>query len=270
MPETLKTNSDVVADYISMAPLALAFERIMECRILNKQTFERPVLDIGCGEGLFAKILFAGQVDTGIDPNARELSRACELGAYSELIQCRGDDIPKPDGSYRTIISNSVIEHIPDIRPVLTEAYRLLTPGGRLYLTVPSNRFDEYTWISQMLLFLHLKGLQQRFTTFFNHFWVHYHFYTPKYWGEIAAEAGFEIVDIRSYAPRRACLMNDLLVPFSVPEFITKKLTNRWTLFPRLRRIVLAPLTFLGTLVLRGGEQCDNGGLVFLSLRKVS
>jgi SAM-dependent methyltransferase len=184
------------------------------------------------------------------------------------LIECRGDAIPKPDGSYRTILSNSVIEHIPELCPVLDEAYRLLAPGGRLYLTVPSNRFDEYTWIGQLLRLLGLNNLLQRFSDFYNRFWVHYHFYTPERWSEIAKQAGFEIVEVRSYGPRRVCLLNDLLVPFSVPEYITKKLANRWTSFPRLRRIILAPIAFLGNLVLRGGESCKSGGLVFLSLKK--
>lgn len=268
MQQSIQMNSNVVADYIGMAPLALAFERIMECRILAEQPFERPVLDIGCGEGLFARILFTEPIDTGIDPNARELSRARELGAYGELIECRGDRIPKPDGSYRTILSNSVVEHIPDLQPVLKEAYRLLAPGGRMYLTVPSDRFDQYTWISQILSLLGLKGLQQRFRAFFNRFWAHYHFYTPARWREIAAAAGFEVVEVRGYAPRCACLMNDLLVPFSVPEYITKKFLNRWTLFPGLRRIILAPIAYLGTRILRGAERSETGGLVFLSLRK--
>jgi ubiquinone/menaquinone biosynthesis C-methylase UbiE len=268
MQQIIRTNSDIVSDYVAVAPLALAFERVMECRILAEQRFERPVLDIGCGEGLFAKVLFADPIDTGIDPNPRELSRARELGAYVELIECRGDAVPKPDSSYRTILSNSVIEHIPDIQPVLREAFRLLVPGGRLYLTVPSNHFDEYTWISQLLAVLGLKTLRRQFGAFFNRFWAHYHYYTPARWSEIMAEAGFEVLEVRGYGPRRACLMNDLLVPFSVPEYFTKKFCNRWTLFPGLRRIILAPLSYLGALVLRDAENCETGGLVFLSLRK--
>ncbi len=268
MGSAIKTNSDIVVDYIAMAPLALAFERVMECRILAQQTFERPMLDIGCGEGLFAKILFSEPVDTGIDPNSRELARARELGAYVELIQCYGDAIPKADGSYRTILSNSVIEHIPEIQSVLLEAYRLLAPGGRMYLTVPSNRFDEYTWISQFLAALGLDHLRRQFGTFFNRFWAHYHCYTSEQWSQIATSAGFEVIEAHTYGTRKACLLNDFLVPFSVPEYVTKKYLNRWTLFPRLRRVILAPFALLGSLILRGAEKCEAGGLVFLSLRK--
>jgi SAM-dependent methyltransferase len=266
--QNMKTNPEVVNNYVGLAPLALVFERVMECRILTAQQFERPVLDIGCGEGLFAKVLFDGKIDTGIDPNPRELERARELGGYAELIECKGDRIPKPDGYYSTILSNSVIEHIPEIAPVLREAHRLLAPGGRMYLTVPSNYFDQYTWISQTLATLGLSGLQRRFREFFNRFWVHYHYYTPERWAEIAREAGFEVVEAYSYAPKRVCLLNNLLVPFSVPALVTKKLINRWTLFPSLRRALLSPVTAVGRVVLRGAERCENGGLVFISLRK--
>ncbi|MFX6965391.1 methyltransferase domain-containing protein, partial [Acinetobacter baumannii] len=56
---------------------------------------------------------------------------------------CFGTDIDKPDGSYETIISNSVLEHIPDLIPVLKEARRLLADGGTFYVTVPSDRFER-------------------------------------------------------------------------------------------------------------------------------
>jgi SAM-dependent methyltransferase len=264
----LRTRPDVMRHYVGLAPLALAFERVLECRILHAQPFEQPVLDIGCGEGLFAHVLFDGQVDTGIDPNALELARARELGAYAELLECKGDNIPKPDASYRTILSNSVMEHIPDLQPVLREAFRLLAPGGRMYMTVPSDRFEQYTWISQALAALGLRGLQQRFRKFFNSFWAHYHYYTPQQWAQLVEEAGFEVAEIHTYAPKRTCMLNTALVPFSIPSLLTKKAINRWTLFPALRRVMLAPAMAFGNAVLRGGERCEDGGLVFISLRK--
>ena len=264
----METRSEVVTDYVGHAPLALTFERVMECRILNAQQFVQPVLDIGCGEGLFAKILFADKIDTGIDPNPRELERARELGGYVELIQCEGDAIPKPDAHYQTIFSNSVLEHIPDLSPVLKEAYRLLAPGGRMYITVPSDRFDQYTWISQGLATFGLNSLLRQFSNFFNRFWAHHHFYTPERWAQLARDANFEVVEVYTYAPIQVCLLNSLLVPFSIPALLTKKLLNRWTFFPKLRRILLYPVIALGRIVLRGAEHCEDGGLVFLSLRK--
>src|SRR4051794_9388664 len=104
----MKFNDGFLASYIGVAPLALAFERVMECRILSSMPFERPILDIGCGEGLFARMLFAEKIDTGIDPNPHEIARAREWGVYTELLVCKGDAIAKPDGHYRTIFSNSV------------------------------------------------------------------------------------------------------------------------------------------------------------------
>jgi len=268
MNEKLKIKPNALLRYISMAPLALAFERVVEYRILKEQEFERPVLDIGCGEGVFTNILFSSKIDLGIDPNPKELKRAHDLGGYKELIECFGDKIPKPDGAYRTIFSNSVIEHIVDIKPVLAEAYRLLAPGGRLYLTVPSNRFDEYTFISQILLFFGLKNWQKRFSFFFNRFWAHYHYYDPEQWSKLVSEPGFEVVELRGYCPKRVCMMNDFLVPFSILEYLTKKFFNRWTLVPSLRKIILSPIALLGNLFLQGAEKSKDGGLVFISLQK--
>lgn len=264
----MKFNSDTLYRYMGMAPLALAFERELECRILSRIPFERPILDIGCGEGLFANMLFAEKITTGIDPNPYELARAQELAAYEELIRCTGAAIPKPDGYYRTIFSNSVLEHIPQLEPVLREAHRLLAPGGRFYLTVPSANFERYTLAYQMLARLGLATAAGRFTHFFNRFWQHYHCYSPQQWRILVQRAGFEVVESYTYAPKSVCLLNDFLVPFSLIELMTKKVINRWTLFPPIRRIVLYPVYHLARKWLRDADRAVDGGLVFLALTK--
>jgi SAM-dependent methyltransferase len=248
--------------------MALALERSLECRIYPRLELARPILDLGCGEGLFAHILFQEKIDTGIDPNPRELERAQQLGAYSELIQCFGDKIPKPDASYNTVFSNSVLEHIPDLAPVLREVHRLLAPGGRFFVTVPSDLFEQNTWINRFLMTIGLSGLAVRFRRFFNSFWRHYHCYPLDKWKQVMQQAGFEVIDAYTYNPARTCLLNDFLVPFSFPSLVLKRLANRWVLFPGLRRILLMPVRAAVRPLLHGAEKAERGGLVFLALRK--
>ena len=268
MTTGIPTNQSPILDYLTLAPLPLAFERALEAQIFRGLAFERPVLDIGCGEGLFAKVVFMEPVDTGIDPNARELERAEALGAYSELIECFGDEIPKPDGAYRTIFSNSVLEHIPDLEPVLKEAYRLLAPGGRMYLTVPSDKFEHYAVGARVLDALGWDGQSRKYREFYNSFWAHYHCYSLEGWTELTEGCGFRLVEGYTYNPRALCLINDLLVPFSAPGLAIKKVTNRWTLLPALRRVYTWPVYRAMRGMLEQGIRADEGGLVFLSLMK--
>jgi SAM-dependent methyltransferase len=264
----MKFNNDYLMDYLVQAPLALAIERIVECSILSRMPFEAPILDIGTGEGLFVNILFREKIDLGIDPNAKELERARQLGGYDTLVKCFGDKIDRPNDSFRTIFSNSVLEHIEQLEPVLSEAHRLLAPGGRFYMTVPSDLFEHYSVINQMLLLLGLKGLASRYRAFFNRFWVHYHGYSVSKWVKLAEKAGFSVVESRSYAPRYLCVLNDFLVPFSILELVNKKIFNRWTLFPSARRIVMYPIGFIVRRLVKGADKVENGGLVFLALTK--
>src|SRR3954447_20907977 len=101
----VRFGSNFLANYTAKTPLALAFERTLECRILSQGNFARPVLDLGCGDGIFASILFAEPIDTGLDPDKQELEQARRTGVYNELIACAGSKIPKPDGSYQTVFS---------------------------------------------------------------------------------------------------------------------------------------------------------------------
>ena len=261
-------NPNIVEKYLGETPIPLALERALEGEIYKTLPFVRPILDLGCGEGLFAKIVFAEKIDTGIDPNPKELKRAKDLGAYNELICCWGDSIPRPDQSYATIFSNSVMEHIPDIQPVFKEVYRLLMPGGSFYMTVPSDRFDEYTIGYQLPRLVGLSKLAQRYKTFFNRFWRHFHAYSKTEWATQAKRGGFLVEEVYSYEGKALCLINDLLVPFSIGSFLLKKTTNRWSLFPGIRYLALFPLAVIIKPWLKKNIRVNEGGLVFMRLSK--
>jgi SAM-dependent methyltransferase len=264
----MKYNEDILLRYISNAPLALAFERSLECKIYATHNLARPMLDLGCGDGTFANTLFAEKVDTGADPDSRELQRARELGVHTELIQCVGSSIPKPDGSYNTVISNSVMEHIPNLPPVLDEVHRVLAPRGLFCFTAPSEHFDQYTVANQVLMAVGLHRLAARYRRFYNRFWRHYNFYHLRGWEDLAREAGFEIKEAFTFDPMPICLLNDFLVPFSLPCYIMKRIINRWTICPSLRRLLLFPIYLLARRLLAGADRAEPGGLVFMALTK--
>ena len=136
-------------DYLTLAlnqywfapPVALW--RAIELRVLAAATFAPPILDLGCGDGLIAQVLFENEppVAAGFDPWLDQVRKAPVSGAYRHVQQALGNAMPYPDRTFATVFSNSVLEHIPDLAPVLREAARVLQPGGHFLATVPSDAF---------------------------------------------------------------------------------------------------------------------------------
>ena len=104
------------------------------------ETGER-VLDLGCGAGTDTLVAAqmvgpAGRV-VGIDMTPEMLAKAraaaAELGAANvELLEAEAERLPFPDGSFDVVISNGVIDLIPDKDAVFAEIFRVLAEGGRI------------------------------------------------------------------------------------------------------------------------------------------
>lgn len=264
----MKFKNNFLFNHLKNAPATLAIERSLECEILSKQDFTRPILDLGCGDGLFTFILFDEKIDLGIDSNGRELRRAREYGMYRELIRCHGNNIPKDSGSFNTIFSNSVLEHVPEFKSVLDEVYRLLAPGGRFYVTVPTDMFDKYSILYQSLSLLRLNNLTERYRKFFNKFWRQFHHHKKEDWKKIFIDSGFEVVNFKEYDSKVICLVNDFLAPFASLSFIAKKIINRWIISPRLRTVYIYPFYLIARDMIRRYKGRNKGGIIFFYLKK--
>ena len=101
------------------------------------------VLDLGCGAG--TDLLIAAQMTgptgrvVGIDMTTSMLARAKESAAtmgidHIELHESLIEDLPIADASVDVVISNGVIDLVPDKDAVLGEIDRVLRPGGRLQI----------------------------------------------------------------------------------------------------------------------------------------
>jgi ubiquinone/menaquinone biosynthesis C-methylase UbiE len=90
------------------------------------------VLDVGCGRGenLRRLVRYAGHA-TGIEPN---LERATEAGQFASALSATGEKMPMADASFDMVYISHVLHHAVDVGVVLAESYRVLKPGGCLFV----------------------------------------------------------------------------------------------------------------------------------------
>lgn len=154
-------------------------------------------LDLGCGDGLLTRIVLqevGARELVGIDPDADEVAQARLLGIYSSVHVAPGDNVPEAAASFDWALSNSVLEHIPEIDAVLAEVARLLRPGGKFIFNVPGPGFhsclrgpllpgasrDEY-----------LRHLDERL--------AHRRYWGPDEWEKALAPHDMRVVDATAY-----------------------------------------------------------------------
>jgi SAM-dependent methyltransferase len=101
------------------------------------------VLDLGCGAG--TDTLVAAQmvgpegwvigIDMTLEMLAKARRAADELGPENvELVEADAEHLPFPDASFDVVISNGVIDLVPDKEAVFAEIFRVLRPGGRIQI----------------------------------------------------------------------------------------------------------------------------------------
>ena len=101
------------------------------------------VLDLGSGAGtdslVAAQMVGEGGHVTGIDMTAAMLAKArtaaAQMGMSNvEFVEGEAESLPFRDESFDVVISNGVIDLIPDKDAVFSELNRVLVPGGRMQI----------------------------------------------------------------------------------------------------------------------------------------
>jgi arsenite methyltransferase len=121
-----------------------SFAGVANPHVLGRIEPGLTVLDLGCGAG--TDLLIAAQMVgdaghvIGVDMTpgmlraARVSAQAMGISERVELHESLIESLPLPDGEVDIVISNGVIDLVPDKDAVFAEIDRVLKPGGRLQL----------------------------------------------------------------------------------------------------------------------------------------
>ncbi len=236
--------NEILWKNISELPYFRGFLRAVEGGFYQNIEVKEPILDLGCGDGHFSSVTFHhwGFKLIGVDVNIKNLLEAKQYEIYSHLICARGDQLPFRNTFFRTIISNSVLEHIQNVNAVILEANRVMGLGSKLIICVPNDYFTKNLSIAKFFDSIYLKHPANWYRKLFNKISRHYHPDSLDMWLERLQGAGFKINDFWNYFTQESLAILEWGHYFGFPTLINKKLFGRWILFqnnknPILRRI---------------------------------
>jgi ubiquinone/menaquinone biosynthesis C-methylase UbiE len=142
---------------------------------IAQQTIERMalkpgerVLDLGCGAGwatrLLAKAVEGGPgMAVGQDISDEMITRARAASTDIENVLFAvgaADEIPWRDEYFEKVLSIESFYYYPDQEVVLRELYRVLAPGGALFILINLYKENPYSlrWVAQLKVPVHARS----------------------------------------------------------------------------------------------------------------
>jgi len=215
--DRLRTRLPIAHRVFRIHPLmpATAYWRIYEAEvILRGLRGSGRGLDLGCGDGSFASVLFPAAPNlcwTGVEVDEVDAELARRSGQYEDVLLTRGEDMPFEAEYFDVVFSNCVLEHIDGLDTVLENVGRMLKPGGQLIFTVPSEDFYQTLGIPRLLRALGLPGLRRRYLEHLDQRLEMVNVLTRDEWAEKLRRNGMTIRTEVPYATRMAASLWELV-----------------------------------------------------------
>ena len=222
------TGKDFLFLHVRDLPYFRAFLRAVESRFYQDIDLPAPTLDVGCGDGHFAQLTFDRKLDVGLDPWTAPIQEAGTRKVYNLLTEADGAAMPYPDAYFASALSNSVLEHIPQLDAVLVETARVLKPGAPFVFCVPNHNFLPNLSLARFFDVVGLKGFAMAYRDFFNHISRHVTCENPEQWARRLAAAGFKVDIYWHYFSPAALATLEWGHYFGLPSWLIHFATGRW------------------------------------------
>lgn len=211
----MKTKKTTVDQFtrIYSHPSAILF-RAIEMKTIHRNLegieFSHPSMDLGCGDGKIAEMIFDQPFTYGVDNGeAKDVGDAVESGRYEKIFLESAEKMSLPNNSVNFVFSNCVIEHIPDNEAVLRETSRILNKGGAFIFTVPSHNFPDYLFLTSKFAAWGLGFLSRFYKYRRNKMLNQFHCYSAEDWQQKLAKHGLKMVKHEYYMTKGALMLWD-------------------------------------------------------------
>lgn len=210
--KTQKTTLEQLLNF-SFHPSTVLF-RSIELKTIFNNTFNvdffQPSVDLGCGNGEIAELLFSENFTYGVDNGeAKDVEDAIKNKLYKKVFLESAEKMSLPDNSVNFVFSNCVIEHIPDNNAVLGEVSRILKKGGAFVFTIPSHNFPDYLYLTNKFTSYGLGFLSRFYKYRRNKMLNQFHCYSVLDWEKKLAKYAFRIEKYQYYMSKESLMLWD-------------------------------------------------------------
>lgn len=190
-------------------PEAVLFKGI-ELEAAARLPYPGTGLDLGCGNGFTGTVL----KETANIATLHGLDQVNNLAApqtYKSFTVGDARDLPYPDASFDFIFSFGVIDHIPDLDPVLDQAARVLKDGGHLTFAIQTRVFRESAFWHRTFMRLGMPALAKAYPEYRDVYDMIFHYLSETEWRAKLAHFGFPDVEIGYIFSSRQLFYYDVL-----------------------------------------------------------
>jgi len=197
--QRLLTQEEILKSYEAVSKLypclpSLSLWRAWEHAAYRGGTLPQPVLDVGCGDGQFFRLLWPGvQAVIGIDHDPRVVEAARRTGVYKEVHVSSAERIPVVPEAMGSAFANCSLEHMDHLPDVLRSVYRSLRPGSPFWLSVVTDKIIEWQTLPLLARELNQPKLVSTLAEEYSEFQHHVNPLAPHAWRACLEDAGFHV-----------------------------------------------------------------------------